>query len=124
MNKDQLISCVRYAFRKVDHHPSDTYRHFSFVYNDRDELLGVGLNRRGQVRPYTTGTVHSEYLAIQKAIRRVGNAGYLCINIRLGNDMRIRMACPCTICRRLLEVSGCTKVVYSIDEHSWGEIKF
>ncbi len=123
MDKAMLTECVRYALRKVDRHPSP-YRHFSFVFNDRDELLGVGINRHGDAGPYRFGAVHAEYFAIQKALQRVGRHGFSCVNLRIGNDMNIRMSAPCSICRRLLEISGCTDVIYSIDNRQWGEIKF
>lgn len=95
----------------------ETNKHFSFIIQN-NSIIAIGVNRRGEV-PKKFGynsysNIHSEMDAYSKGRSFIDNSkNWYIINIRLNNAKEMMKAAPCNCCFRLLNIIGCSKVVYS-----------
>jgi hypothetical protein len=72
--------------------------------------------------PLYDRTIHAEWSAYQRARRRLSRHPFCCINVRIGNDNRIRLARPCPRCQVLLPHLGCTRFIYTVDDSTVAEL--
>ncbi len=113
-----LKQCVHQSYEKLSSH-TEVYKHFSFLIQ-RNTILSIGTNRRvSHDVMYPRQTYHSEYVAWTRGHRRINSRKpWYLINVRIGNDMSVRMSKPCAICENFLTSVGCKEVIYTIDERT------
>ncbi len=115
-----LKQCVQHSYEKLHRH-TEVYKHFSFLVQ-RGTILSSGTNRRvSHDVIYPRQTYHSEYVAWMRGHRRIDRRKpWYMLNVRIGNDMALRLSKPCPICQNFLTSVGCERVEYTIDERNAG----
>ncbi len=118
-----LKQCIHNSYEKLGRH-TETYKHFSFVVQ-RNSILSSGTNRRvAHDVIYPRQTYHSEYVAWMRGHRRIdARKPWYMVNVRIGNDLSIRMSKPCSVCENFLHSVGCERVEYTIDPRNVGCLK-
>lgn len=118
-----LKQCIHQSYEKVSSH-AEVYKHYSYVIQ-RNQILGIGTNCKiSHDTIYPRQTYHSEYVAWRRGHRRIDSRKpWYMVNIRIGNDMAIRMSKPCKVCENFLCSVGCRQVIYTIDERTTACLK-
>ena len=113
-------TCIQKAFWNIEQH-LERFRHYSFVIQG-NEILAMGRNCQVDHNTiYPRRTLHAEYVAWKKAKHRIfTRRPWYMINVRIGNDMSLRLSRPCDVCIKLLSSVGCEKVIYTIDTKNTG----
>lgn len=113
-----LKQCIHNSYEKLDSH-GEVYKHFSYVIQ-RNTILSAGTNCRVSHKVmYPRQTFHSEYVAWRRGHRRIDSRKpWYMVNVRIGNDLSVRLSKPCAICQNFLTSVGCKEVIYTVDERS------
>ena len=109
-----LKHCIHQSYEKFAKH-TEVYKHYSYLIQ-RNTILAVGSNRRvNHACMYPRQTFHSEYVAWNRGHRRIdGRKSWYMVNVRIGNDLSVRMSKPCAICEGFLKSVGCSEVIYTV----------
>ncbi len=130
MKKSILQECLKKARLGLSNHPQlCNYPHFTFLIRD-NQIFANGVNRthepdkgfgyhnrilKDDFRPKW----HSELDALLGHRRY---SSFYAVNIRLNKEGLTRMACPCSVCYKLLQSFGCKICWFSTPNDQWGKI--
>ncbi len=127
-NKLLLDQIIKRCKKELPEHPRrHSFPHWCFL-TDGSSILAVAINKAHEpnkkygyhgkeYRP----TVHAELAAVLKYRKRTAKKMYA-VNVRLGRQGDLRIACPCKPCRDILKLAGVSRVYFST-EYGWGDIR-
>ena len=123
MNTADLYQCLDIANKEFEKHQADTFRHWSFIFQNGKVLewaqnrLGnpVGLHKLGYLDK--RHSIHAEPRAFMKA-RGILNRrkAWECVNVRLGANREPRMSLPCWRCLNFLKALDCSMIHFTTKE--------
>jgi tRNA(Arg) A34 adenosine deaminase TadA len=121
MNRKDLNRCLDITAREYSRHKAESFRHWAFIFQD-NELKDWGRNtpqssdwiRRFGYNPTDRHWFHAEVMAVRKCRGLLDfRRPWTCVNIRLDNDGKPRLSCPCPLCFNFIKSLGCNKVWFT-----------
>ena len=85
--------------------------------------FGVYKSLRGNNKDWIA-SLHSEICLLKKLGQRDDFNKITIVNIRIDNNKKVALACPCINCRKVLQRYDFKKIVYTIDENELGILSF
>lgn len=108
------------------------FKHWSFVINDRKQLVGWSRNRlqfpdncRKLGFRWFRHTLHAEIAAYQKCCTKRGfdrRKPWSMINIRLRANGTFGESAPCALCAHFLKAMGCTQCWYTTSKQTFERV--
>jgi tRNA(Arg) A34 adenosine deaminase TadA len=87
-----------------------------------DRYCSVGKNHRSDEKG--NPTYHAEISAILNLPRHVTKGATMYVARASKKDGTFRQSKPCTMCHEVLKERGIKRVIYSVDENTYGTYKF